>query len=74
MDRTKEESKKCRMMQMKLKRIEIIFLRRPTLFAICNNTFSKWWESEIERMRPASYYKDMPRQFIFIWSTNSVLS
>jgi hypothetical protein len=21
------------------------FLRRPNLFAICNNTFSKWWES-----------------------------
>jgi hypothetical protein len=23
----------------------IFFLRRPNLFAICNNTFSKWWES-----------------------------
>jgi hypothetical protein len=23
----------------------IIFLRRHNLFAICNNTFSKWWES-----------------------------
>jgi hypothetical protein len=23
----------------------IYFLRRPNLFAICNNTFSKWWES-----------------------------
>jgi hypothetical protein len=23
----------------------IIFLRRPNLFAICNNTFGKWWET-----------------------------
>jgi hypothetical protein len=23
---------------------EMIFLRRPNLFTICNNTFSKWWE------------------------------
>jgi hypothetical protein len=23
----------------------LFFLRRPNLFAICNNTFSKWWES-----------------------------
>jgi hypothetical protein len=23
----------------------LIFLRRPNLFAICNNIFSKWWES-----------------------------
>jgi hypothetical protein len=22
-----------------------VFLRRLDLFAICNNTFSKWWES-----------------------------
>jgi hypothetical protein len=28
------------------KRTEDFFLRRPNLFAICNNTFSKWWESE----------------------------
>jgi hypothetical protein len=24
---------------------ETFFLRRPNLFAICNNTSSKWWES-----------------------------
>jgi hypothetical protein len=22
----------------------IFFFERPNLFAICNNTFSKWWE------------------------------
>jgi hypothetical protein len=23
--------------------MEVFFLERPNLFAICNNTFSKWW-------------------------------
>jgi hypothetical protein len=26
------------------KHSQLIFLLRPTLFANCNNTFSKWWE------------------------------
>jgi hypothetical protein len=25
----------------------IYFLERPNLFAVCNNTFSKWWEGII---------------------------
>jgi hypothetical protein len=25
--------------------IKFFFVRRPNLFTICNNTFSKWWES-----------------------------
>jgi hypothetical protein len=31
---------------MELLRKEIFFfwLERPNLFAVCNNTFSKWWE------------------------------